>query len=74
MVAVGIASFAVIVALSVIGYFVWARKKRSEAQEKIKQLNIARDTARMVEEYQRDQIERSWIEYDKSQWDERFEK
>jgi Flp pilus assembly protein TadB len=65
-------SLTVIFAISTGAFLIWRRKKLAEAQEKIRVLNTARDTARIVEEHRRSEVEQSWEEFDRQQWEIRF--
>jgi len=73
MVAVGIAGLTVLTAACVVAFLIWRRKKLNEAREKVRILNTQRDTAQIVEEYRRAQVEKSWEEFDRQQWQKRFQ-
>jgi len=68
----GIILLIVVLGLSAAAYMLYIRKKQIEAAKKIHDLNVQRDTAHIVEEFKREQIEKSWEEFDKQQWELRF--
>jgi Flp pilus assembly protein TadB len=73
MVAVGIAGLTVLTAACVVAFLIWRRKKLNEAQERVRILNTARDTAQIIEDHRRREVEKSWEEFDRQQWQKRFQ-
>ena len=73
MLTFGITILAVVLAVFIVGYLLYMRKKQNDAAVKIADLHVRRDTARILEEYKRDQVEQQWEEYDKQQWKRRFD-
>jgi len=69
----GIILLLVILSLAAAAYMLYIRKKQLEAAKKIEALNIERDTAHIVEEFKRKQVEQSWEDFDRQQWQKRFE-
>lgn len=61
-----------VLAVAALLYLRHFRKKQLEAAKKIQELNVQRDTAHIVEEFKREQVEKSWEEFDKIQWEKRF--
>jgi hypothetical protein len=72
MVAIGVLGLTVMAVVVITGYLIWRKKKLAEAQAEIHRLNVARDTARIVEEYKRKEVEMSWEDFDRQQWELRF--
>lgn len=72
MVAVGIISLVLFLAVCAIGYFIYEKKIRDEAAEKLHNLQIQNDTANILLEHKIGEVDKAWEEYDKQQWEKRF--
>lgn len=72
MVTFGITILAVVLGISIVVYLLYTRHRQIAAGAKIAELHVKRDTARILEEYKREQVEIQWEEYDKQQWERRF--
>jgi hypothetical protein len=70
---IGIISFAVVAALFVMAYLFYLARKRREAADRILELQIQNDTAKIIHEHRIQEVDKSWEEYDKLQWEKRFE-
>lgn len=69
---IGIMLFAVIGSICTFFYLLYLRKKQTNAIERIQNLQVQQDTAKILEDHKREQVERTWEEFDRQQWDKRF--
>jgi hypothetical protein len=70
---IGIIGFAIFAALFVTGYMFYRAKKQRDADDRILELQIQNDTARIIQQHRIEEVDKSWEEYDKQQWEKRFE-
>lgn len=72
MLTFGITILAVVLAVFIVGYLLYMRKKQINNAARIADLHVKRDTARIIEEVKREQVEQQWEEFDKQQWERRY--
>lgn len=70
---IGVIGFTIFAALFTVGYLFWRAKKHREAADRILDLQIQNDTARIIHDHKIEEVDKSWEEYDKQQWQKRFE-
>jgi hypothetical protein len=63
-----------LVGIGALGYLAYIKRIRRKSLERTQQLELERDTLRIVEEHKREQVAKTWEEFDKEQWTIRFNK